>query len=210
MKAYFFRFLSKFFKENIFVFTFLMSVSVPAVTWAETLTAEARMMQLGAENTALSQLVGIWDVTDTIWNSPTAKPIIVSKLIAERKMVGPFLQEVIHPDVGSPDVYFQRVDYMTFNRIEGRWNYVSMDARAPDGIMPAKSFDRGEPRKITFVFEPFAVAGSGMEVSGQLLRMNQVFTFGDADYNVKEQRFLMADGTGNAWTAHKYEYRRRK
>ena len=42
-----------------------------------------------------------------------------------------------------------------------------------------------------------------------MLRMEQSVMFQDADRDVKEQRFVMADGTGTMWLAHRYAYIRR-
>jgi hypothetical protein len=38
---------------------------------------------------------------------------------------------------GIPD--FRFIEYLTFNRVEVRWQYVSMDTRAPIGLVPARS-----------------------------------------------------------------------
>ena len=67
-----------------------------------------------------------------------------------------------------------RVDYVTFDRVAGCWDYVSMDTRAPVGIMPAWSFDRGSDERILLTFAPFPLVGSGAGVGGQMLRMDQV------------------------------------
>jgi hypothetical protein len=58
-------------------------------------------------------------------------------------------------------------------------------------------------------FLPFAWAGSGPDVTGEMLRMDQVIIRQDRDHDVKEQHFIMADGTGKAWLAHRYAYVRR-
>ena len=72
-------------------------------------------------------------------------------------MVGEFLEEVLEPTVGAPVSQIQRIDYLSYHRIEGRWKYVSMDTRASVGMMPASSADRGDIADIRLVFEPFAI-----------------------------------------------------
>lgn len=42
-----------------------------------------------------------------------------------------------------------------------------------------------------------------------MLRMTQAITLLDPDRDVKEQFFLLADGSGTKWLAHRYEYKRR-
>ena len=158
---------------------------------------------LGPENSQLAQRVGVWDVVETSWASPGAAPTS-KKVVAERKMIGSFLQEIIRPRLGSPEVL--RIDYLSFNRVEGRWKYVSMDTRAAVGLMPAASFGRGAKGRIDVTFEPFSAPDSG-----QLMQMNQVFVLQDANRDRKEQRFSVADGKGNAkvWLGHQYAYTRR-
>ena len=172
-------------------------------------SAEARMQELGPENTALARRVGTWDVRLTSWASPGAPPT-TTRMVAERRMVGPFLQEIITFPSGPAGARAQRIDYLSFNRVEGRWKYVSMDTRAAVGLMPAKSFGPGEPGRVTVVFDPFAVAGPGSEVSGRMLSMDQVIIDGGPDRDSKEQRFMLADGTGRTWLADRFEYARRR
>jgi len=171
--------------------------------------AAVRMNQLGSENLALAQQAGTWNVTETVWDSPGAEPVTTTGLVAERRMVGSTLQEVIAPASGGPGPAFQRIDYLSFNRVEGRWEYVSMDSRAPVGIMPAWSFAGADEGRIVLTFQPFAVAGAGSDVTGQMLRMQQVVTHQGPNADIKEQYFIMADGTGTMWLAHRYAYARR-
>ena len=75
--------------------------------------------------------------------------------------------------------------------------------------MPASSSAAGDGTTIDLVFLPFAVPGTGVEASGQLLRMEQVIEFADQNHDVKNQYFTVADGSGTKWLAHRYEYTRR-
>jgi len=157
---------------------------------------------VGPENSAMAKRAGTWDVTETVWASPGAAPVS-TKAVAQRVMIGSFLQETLRPALGSPRVL--RMDYLSYHRIEGRWKYVSMEMRAPVGIMSAASFGRGEKGRIDTTFEPFVLPGSG-----QLLQMNQIIVLQDANHDRKEQRFVVADGSGKMWLAHQYAYTRRR
>lgn len=123
-------------------------------------------------------------------------------------MIGAFLEETLRPAVGSNAIL--RIDYLSFHRIEGRWKYVSMDTRAPVGLMTAESFGRGESGRIELTFQPFAIPaaleGAG---SGQLLQMRQLIIRQDADHDRKEQYFIPANGSGKPWLGHRYLYVRR-
>ena len=163
---------------------------------------------IGRENAQIAQRVGVWDVTETVWDVPAAKPV-VTKWIAERRMMGEFLEEVLEPAVGAPPEKVQRIDYLSFHRIEGRWKYVSMDTRASVGMMPATSADRGDVADIHLTFEPFAIPIEGSR-AGQLLVMQETITQTDANHDRKDQYFNLADGRGSLWLKHRYEYVRRE
>jgi hypothetical protein len=168
--------------------------------------------ELGPEGRALLAQTGEWDVTETVWATPGATPV-VTKGVAVRRMVGPLLEETLYqgadPEHDLSEKAISRIDYLSFNRLEGRWNYVSMDIRAPVGIMTADSFDRDPANRIELTFLPFAYPGTGPAVTGQLLRMDEIVeTHGDGS-TIKEQHFMLADGVGKKWLAHRYAYTRR-
>ncbi|MCW3061221.1 MAG: hypothetical protein JWQ02_3042 [Capsulimonas sp.] len=169
-------------------------------------SATERLNQLGPENTWLAPRVGRWDVTETQWKSPGAAPII-THAVAERKMIGSFLQETLFAVSGPRKVL--RMDYLSFDRVEGRWKYVSMDMRVPVGLMPAASYGREQRGLIAIQYDPFAVAGDGVNVSGQMLRMQANIVRQDANHDRKDQYFIMSDGSGKRWLAHQYTYTRR-
>ena len=179
-----------------------------ALAQPATTSALTRMSELGPENARLAQRVGTWDVVLTAWAAPGAPPT-TTKAVAERKMVGPILQETITYPPGPAGATFQRLDYLTYNRVQGRWQYLSMDTRVPVGLMPAYSFGRGEEGRITVVFEPFAMPGTGPDVTGQMMSMDQAVIEQGPDRDRKDQRFMLADGTGQLWLANRYDYVRR-
>ena len=180
------------------------ATAVPAKT-----SAIDRFNELGPEGQAIGKRVGLWDVTETLWASPGAAPMVTTGLVAERRMMGSLLQEFIRPPSDTAHADVKRTDLLSFNRVEGRWNYVSFDARVPAGLMPAWSALPGDGATIELTFAPFAFVGSGTEVTGQLLRMEQVIKYQDSGHDVKDQYFTMADGTGVKWLAHRYAYARR-
>lgn len=176
----------------------------------EPASAFARMHDPGPENRAMAKRAGVWDVTETVWASPGAPPVTTTGLVAERRAIGSMLQEIMRP-VGDPsDAAIARIDYLSFNRVEARWEYVSMDMRAPVGIMTAQSFGAGDGRTLDLEFQPFAFVGASKKVAGQMLRMNEVIAGDGPDRDEKLQHFIMADGVGTMWLAHRYAYTRRR
>lgn len=172
--------------------------------------AVERMSEPGAEAKELAGRAGVWDVVFTMWPAPGAEPVVTRGLIAERTMIGPFLQEVMRPAPGSTTPDFRRIDYLSYDRVEGRWKYVSMDTRFPAGIMPAWSFGGEREGQLTLQFEPLGFVGFGQEVEGRLTQSDMVITRRAADHEVKQQHFIQANGTGVKWLAVQYEYARRR
>lgn len=172
-------------------------------------SAADRMNQLGPENEALRSRVGLWDMTETVWSGPGAEPVSTTGLVAERVMMGSLLQELLRPADDRAHAAVARTDMLSFDRIEGCWKYVSFDTRAPVGLMPAVSTGPGDGRTIELIFEPFAAPLPGDQVIGQMLRMTQIIRFEAPDRDVKDQYFMLADGTGTRWLAHRYAYVRR-
>jgi hypothetical protein len=174
-------------------------------------SAAQRMSEPGPQLRGLEPRVGVWDVTATLWPAPGAKPIVTAGLIAERTLIGPFLQEIMRPvRAASAAEDFRRIDYLTYDRVEGRWKYVSMDTRFPVSIMPAWSFGDAEKGALRLLFEPLAFVGYGNEVQGRLMRSDMVITERDGDHELKQQHFITSDGSGAQWLAVQYEYSRHK
>ena len=75
----------------------------------------------------------------------------------------------------------------------------------------ASSIVQGQERPpIHLTFEPFAIAGSGPTVTGQMLRIEEIMIPKDADHDPAEKHFMMADGSGKQWLAYQHEYVRRR
>ena len=188
----------------------LILAATPAVALAQQApSVETRLNELGPEGKALAQRAGVWDVTFTSWDKPGAAPVTTTGLMAERQMIGPMLQEMLHMAPGAPGPPFTRVDDLTFNRLEGRWNYMSMDTRVPNGMMSAWSLDHDPAERVFVSFQPFATTGSGPDATGQMFRMEEIIIREDANHDRKDQYFTPASGSPTKWLAKRYSYTRR-
>jgi hypothetical protein len=116
----------------------------------------------------------------------------------------------MRPAPGSVTADFRRIAYLTYNRVEGRWQYVSLDTRFPVGILPAWSSEQATDRTLTLEFASLAFVGLGAEVEGRMVRSNLVITRESDDRDVARQYWTQADGTGRRWLAVQYEYTRRR
>lgn len=193
----------------IALFTTLSSFAATDPTPATPSAAE-RMQQPGAEEQQLKQRTGTWTVKATFRPTPDAKPMVTEQLVAERKMVGLYMQETMHPDAGAKMPDFSRVAYQYYSRVEGRWQYVSIDTRFPVGIMPAYSFANESNGKLTLIFESLAFVGLGSDVEGRMIRSNLEIARESSDHEFVRQYWVQSDGTGRQWPAVEYEYTRRR
>jgi hypothetical protein len=173
-----------------------------------TRSANDRMLEPGPEAQRLGRRVGTWDVVNTFRPTPHATPVVARGLIAERMMIGLYLQEIMRAAPGSNIPDFRRIEYLTYNPVEARWQYVSLDTRAPVGLMPAKSFGQEQESSITVHFENSALAGFGPELEGRLLRARHVTTVESDDRDVSRQ-YWSSPGE-QEWLAVEYAYTRRR
>jgi hypothetical protein len=178
----------------------------PPAQPAKTPSANDRMLERGPEDQSLAKRQGSWNVVMTMQIAPDAKPIVIKGIIAERTMVGLYLQETMRPaDARLPD--FTRFAYLTHNKVESRWQYSSMDTRAPVGIMFAKSYGPQTATQLNLHFEGFALPGFGPEVEGRFLRARHVVSWESETRDVARQYWTGVGG--KEWLAVQYEFTRR-
>ena len=165
-----------------------------------------QMLAPGSEAAGLARLVGSWNVTMTMRPAPDAPPVVVDGMVAERVMVGLYLTETMTPAPGSKLPDFKRVDYLTYDKVQSRWEYVSLDTRAPIGIMFAKSYAGESGPEITVYFDNFFNPGVGPVGAG--VRARHVDTREGDDHAFKRQYWTSANTP--EWLAIQYEYVRRR
>jgi len=171
-------------------------------------TSGVELNALGSEGETLARRVGLWDLTETRWTKPGAEPETSTGLVAERFMMGALLQEIIRPADDIARRAVKRTDFLTFDRVEARWQYVSFDTRDPVGLMPAWSRNAGDGKTIDLDFFLIAAWSDGGS-AGTLMRMRQVTRFDGPDADSKDQYFTLANGEGIEWLGHRYSYSRR-
>ena len=172
-------------------------------------SAADRLNAPGAEQALLARAVGTFDVVATLYPPGGGAPVVTRGLVARRVMVGPFLQETMQPDAGSSTPPFTRLDYLYYSRVEGRWQYVSMDTRLPVGIMPATSYGPSADGAIRLTFAPLAFVGLGSAVEGRFMLSEMTVRRVDDRHDLKEQTANFATGDGAPRPFVRYEYQRR-
>ena len=93
--------------------TTALSIATPLARAQEQAVPSAaeRMQQDGPEEAQLKQRIGTWDVTARSRLTPDATPIVTDGLLAERTMVGVYLQEVMKPAPGLKAPDFRRLAF---------------------------------------------------------------------------------------------------
>jgi hypothetical protein len=159
------------------------------------------------ESDQLARRVGTWTVVMTMRPTATATPIVVAGLTAERSLTGPYLQEIMRPASGSTVPEFRRIDFLTYNRLQARWQYLSMDTRATVGLMFAQGFGPDRSNEVTVYFNDFpAPTELGPEVAGHFMRARHVLTRVSEDHEFSRQYWSM-EGRSE-WLGVQYEYTR--
>jgi hypothetical protein len=191
----------------------VLATTVPATSAtrsdAPSLAAAKRMMQPGPEDRELASESGTWNVVSTLRLTPDAEPIVTRGIIATRRMIGNYQQEIMKPAPGSDTPDFRRLAYLHYFRVQGCWQYVSMDTRFPVGIMPAKGCEKAHDGKLTLEFDSIPFVGLGDKVEGRSINSNLVIVHDGPDHEYVRQYWTRADGTGRRWLAVQYEYTRR-
>lgn len=80
----------------------------------------------------LQEMIGTWDVRQRMWPGPNSQAINLPPAVAHRRVVEwAYLAEVMVPAPGSKQQSFTRTAYINFNPVSRRYEYFSIDNRAP-------------------------------------------------------------------------------
>lgn len=92
----------------------------------------------------IREMAGTWSVKQWMWPAPGSQAIVLPPAIAHRRIIdGKFLQEVMSAAAGSKDS-FSRIAYFDYNAVSRRFEYFSIDTRAPQ-MMNERSAGRAAP-----------------------------------------------------------------
>jgi hypothetical protein len=83
----------------------------------------------------LKDMVGTWEVQQRMWPAPGAAAVDFSGAIARRQLIGgSYLEEVMEPVNGGTSTQsasFRRDAFLNYNAVTKRYEYTSLDTRAP-------------------------------------------------------------------------------
>jgi hypothetical protein len=82
----------------------------------------------------LQRMAGTWDVQQRMWPAPGAPVMELPRAVAHRQLVdGKYLEESMEPAAADapPPAAFHRHALLTYNPVARRYEYTSLDTRAP-------------------------------------------------------------------------------
>jgi hypothetical protein len=162
----------------------------------------------GPEYEWLKPMAGNYEVTMRIWPKSGATPIPLGTFKVTRQFVGNFLQEIMEPLPGQNTAPFSRITYLSFNKINQRWEYIVMDTRFPV-MMFETSFDNkiNNGKEITTYLSAFPVpALVGKEEAGQMAKQRRTFMIESTGRDVMQQYWTLP--SGKEYLAIEYIYKR--
>ena len=103
----------------------------------------------------LERMAGTWDVQQRMWPGPGATAVELPNAVARRQLVdGKYLEESMEPAAADapPPAAFHRHALLTYNPVGKRYEYTSLDSRAPQIMTeigaPLPASDPGGPVKL--------------------------------------------------------------
>jgi hypothetical protein len=105
----------------------------------------------------IEDMAGSWSVKEWMWPARGAHPIELPRAMARRELIdGKFLEETMTSLPGAPEP-FTRIACFDYNTVSGRYEYFSLDTRAPQ-MMNERSVGRGNPDGQIWLHGPMFVA----------------------------------------------------
>jgi hypothetical protein len=109
--------------------------SLLAAAFAATISAIAVAQEAP---TLLQRMAGTWDVQQRMRPGPDAATIDLPSAIARRELIGgKYLEENMQPANGeaTQSAFFHRNAFLNYNSVTKRYEYTSLDTRAPQLMM---------------------------------------------------------------------------
>jgi hypothetical protein len=104
----------------------------------------------------LQRMVGTWDVQQRMRSGPGAAAVELPSAIARRELVGgKYLEENMEPTSAEATQSFHRSAFLNYNSVTRRYEYTSLDTRAPQLMM-----------EMSRPVEPQPVPATGLKLQG--------------------------------------------
>ena len=169
--------------------------------------------QPGEEPALIRSMAGTWSVRQRMWAGVDAPATDLPPAIARRRLLrGGFLEEVMELAPRASQEPFTRVAYFHFNAVTRRYEYVSLDSRAPQLMTEKSDAETGatapnEAREIRLDGDVFLAPRWGDATN---VRFRYRLTIGEIVRNRQVVRlyFTPQAGGGKEFLAFEYVYSR--
>jgi hypothetical protein len=173
----------KFFRFLAFALALMLPASV-ALAQEGAVSASERLAQPGEKHAWLEPLIGNWSVEMLIYPGPGNAPIVIPGMSAKREWIlgKRYLREELRGATADKPV--MRVGTMGFNRLENRFELVTVDAYEPGQMIYAGRED-AQPNSIS-VYGESTEAGMGKEPTGRKRSLRFAFEIASKDANIQK------------------------
>lgn len=131
-----------------------------------------------------------------MWPAADTEPVTMPPAVARRRMIQDvYLEEVMEPAPGSDEPPFTRTAFLSFNDLNGRYEYVSLDTRFPP-MMFETAFDNTlmNGNTITVYHDAFISPGFDPATAGQLVKQRRDIIVENQDRVVVRQYWTLPAG----------------
>ena len=196
---------------KIATFTRRLIIMTLAVLGSAASTSAQQLGSSGSSAPFLTAMAGDWDVDQTMWTGPEAKPVKLPAAIAVRRIAdgGGFLEEQMTL-AGPSKEPFTRTSHINRNAIDGVFEYFSIDTRAPQQMhYQSQPSDVNFDGELQFKGATFVAEQWGDKKNAAFAyRVELTPVVGNRQTLRLYLRPLEA-GTPRDFVAFRYEYRRR-
>jgi len=106
----------------------VLTAALPAAAWTES----APPGSAAKATPLLNKMVGTWDVRQRMWAGSGAEAVDLPPAVARRTLIqDSYLQEVMQLAQPSSTDAFTRTAYLNYNAVSRKYEYFSLDTRAP-------------------------------------------------------------------------------
>lgn len=96
----------------------------------------------------LQRMAGTWEVRQRMWPGPGSAAADLPSAIARRVLMGgKYLEESMEPSSSEAAAFFRRNAFLNYNPVTKRYEYTSLDTRAPQLMMETSS--PAEPQRLS-------------------------------------------------------------
>jgi hypothetical protein len=176
--------------------------------------ASTTAQQLGSSESSapfLTAMAGEWDVDQTMWTGPEAKPVKLPAAIAVRRIVdgGGFLEEQMTL-AGPSEESFTRTSHINRNAVDGVFEYFSIDTRAPQQMhYQSQTSDMNFNGELQFKGATFVAEQWGDKKNAAFAYRVELTPVVGNRQTLRLYLRPLEVGTPREFVAFRYEYRRR-